>query len=60
MGMDVISSPFLVFLGSFAKLLQNVGILSERELRIPRTVQRANQAEPECVLVGSAFGVLVF
>lgn len=46
MGMDVRISPFLGISDSFAKLHPKIGILSEWESRVPRTIQRTNQTEP--------------
>lgn len=45
---DVRNSPFLGVLNSFAELQLNVGILTEREFRIPGAIQRKNQTEPKC------------
>lgn len=46
-GMDARNPPFLGILNSFAKLQTNVGILSEQEFRIPRTIQRMKPTEPK-------------
>ena len=46
MRMSEENSPFLGILDSFLKLQPSVGILNKQEFRIPRTIQKMNEMEP--------------